>query len=186
MNIYLFRYNENYYITKGIIEEKVDSIFSLFDVKYIDNKFIIQDISIVTKLILFPVKNKKNLLYISKNSSINFIFLDNVEQFIYTGSYDEVLIENSLISFKDEYGNNIYINNFSKNNKLIKLIEDNDFYYNHLNINPKKFKINRKLYLEDFIKNTPLNFDKKYNKLFFNNKEYLNMLCIINRLCLLF
>lgn len=183
MNLKFFRYNEDFYIIDGRIENKILNILSIFNIVEKNELKVLDSCNIVTPITYIPYKYSKKIKKMLSNFDINVLFVENIEDYIYYGEKNDKAILDSLIYYIDYKGNYIY---FLDNNNLIYnnvfLIKNHAFYSLSIMELNNIININKYLFIEDYIFNTNLPIEKDYYDYFYNNFDKLDLYKIINRI----
>lgn len=187
MILKLFRYNENFYIFDGRIDSKILNLFSLFGIIEKEEKKIISECEIITSLLYISKYNVDKIQKALKTIKLNFEIklIEDTKNSIYCGEKNEETILDSIIYFIDNKGNYIYIlENNEKVYENVDLLINHPFYsLSSLEINNIP-KIEKKLYLKDFIFNTKLPLNDIYSDYIYSNSTHLDLYKIINRILL--
>lgn len=185
MNLIFLRYSKDYYIVQGELPFLIDQVLSYFDIKYIDKKVLLKDADIVTKLILFKESKKDSFIEFlnTHNINIQYSFIEDVDEYIYYGFYNEEFMLKSLFYVKDNYGNYIYICTKDNMKSMKKILNYTGFEFIKAEIQSVS-TVEEKLYLIDLISNTNICLKNGDPKLFINDSGKLDLYKIINRIAL--
>lgn len=188
MVLKLFRYNKECYIFDGRVDSVTLNMLSMFGVvekesiKELNNCDIVMPLFCISKSMVQKINN-----FINKTKlNIKIICVEDIKNYIYYGEKDEKSILESITYFIDDKGNYIYIiDRDNVNNTDLNLLMDHPFYllsFAELNNIPK---IENTLYLEDYMFNTKLSVNDKYNSyIYYNNCDNLDLYRVINRIIL--
>lgn len=183
MKLTFLRYSKEMYITDGNLPSKVKSLMYLFECEETSKRIELSSIDIITRLFLFKVSNKDRLIkHIRDNNlDIEVEFVDDVREYIRYGNKNENYMLNCIFYIKDQFGNYIYVDLY-KNDELKEVSKHPSYYYNKIEIDYLNID-GIEPTIENLTKNTKINVSV-YENYFYNDKDYLDLYKIMNRIAL--
>lgn len=164
------RYNEDTYVLKGYFKREIFKKLMNLGVKY-EGK----------SIFFIPAKSIEQI-----NSITSIEFIDDVVDWIYYGYYDDEAEKKSIFTIEDLNGSFIYIIDPDLAVSGIKQIKEIPYFYLNLaKIKQFNIKLNRKLYIEDFITKTNFKItNPQLNALLTNNEKGIYLHNVVNRIAL--